>query len=101
MELKQIQDFSGRFVETANMSSRVADVAQDRSREKNQEKVSFLIQRVAELYYFFLRFAPCACASQKEPDFEVIMARARTRREPKEKLFSFYQGKNAALGGFS
>ena len=100
MELKQIQDFSGRFVETANMSSRVADVAQDRSREKNQEKVSFLIQRVAELYYFFLRFAPCACASQKEPDFEVIMARAR-RREPKEKLFSFYQGKNAALGGFS
>jgi hypothetical protein len=65
------------------------------------EKVNFLIQRVAELYYFFLRFAPRACASQKEPDFEVIMARARTRREPKEKLFSFYQGKNAALGGFS
>ena len=53
VELKQIQDFSGRFVETANMSSRVADVAQDRSREKNQEEVSFLIQRVAELYCFF------------------------------------------------
>ena len=67
-----------------------------------QKRLIFLFSEwLTELYYFFLRFAPRACASQKEPDFEVIMARARTRREPKEKLFSFYQGKNAALGGFS
>ena len=53
VELKQIQDFSGRFVETANMSSRVADVAQDRSREKNQEKVSFLFSEWLNFIIFF------------------------------------------------